>query len=97
MKSQKSVSTYYDLELEKLITEVNSNNHKLVLLQFPDGLKYYAKEVIDKLRASTKAEYFIYFGTCFGACDVPTYLKELNFTLCVQWGHAVYIKNKVMW
>lgn len=97
MKTKESVSTYYDLELKKLIDEVNSNNHKLVLLQFPDGLKYYAKEVIDELRIKTKAEYFIYFGTCFGACDVPTSLKELDFTLCVQWGHAVYIKNKEMW
>ena len=89
--------TYYDLEIEKLVEDVNTNKNKLVLLQFPDGLKYYAKEIVDELREKTKAEYFIYFGTCFGACDVPMHLKEMNFDLCVQWGHAVYVKKKEMW
>jgi len=90
-------STYYDLEVEKLIHEVNKKNHKLILLQFPDGLKYYSKEVVDELRKNTKAEFFIYFGTCFGACDIPLHLKELEFDLCIQWGHATFIKTKEMW
>jgi 2-(3-amino-3-carboxypropyl)histidine synthase len=97
MISEKKYSTYYDLELDKLATEVNSKEHKLVVLQFPDGLKYYAKEVVDELREKTTAEYFIYFGPCFGACDVPLHLKDLKFDLCVQWGHSVYIKRKDMW
>ena len=97
MQKEKKYSTYYDLELEKLAEEVNSKKHKLVVLQFPDGLKYYAKEVVDELKEKTKAEYFIYFGPCFGACDVPLHLKELNFDLCVQWGHSVYIKRKQIW
>ena len=47
---KESVSTYYDLEIEKLITQINKDKNKLVLLQFPDGLKYYSKEVVDILR-----------------------------------------------
>jgi len=96
----KKYSTYYDLELDKLSKEIIDNNFKLVVLQFPDGLKYYAKEVVDELRKNTKdiqTEFFIYFGTCFGACDVPLHLKHLDFDLCVQWGHSVYVKNKEMW
>ncbi len=94
---QESVSTYYDLELDKLIEQINKDKSKLVLLQFPDGLKYYSKEVVDTLREKTDAEYFSYFGTCYGACDVPLHLKEMKFDLCVQWGHSVYIKRKDMW
>lgn len=90
-------STYYNLEVEKLIEDINKNNYKLVLLQFPDGLKYYSKEVVDELRANTKAEFFIYFGTCFGACDIPLHLKDLGFELNVQWGHSVYVKRSQMW
>ena len=93
----KSYSSYYDLELEELVDEINENNFDLVLLQFPDGLKYYAKEVVDELRDKTKAEFFIYFGTCFGGCDIPFYLKNFGFKLCVQWGHSEYIKRKEMW
>jgi len=90
-------STYYDLEVEKLSNEINEKEYKLVLLQFPDGLKYYAKEVVDELRERTKSEYFIYFGTCFGACDIPMHLESLGFDLNVQWGHSVYVKKKEMW
>ncbi len=90
-------SEFYDLELDKLIDGINKDGNKLVLLQFPDGLKYYSKEVVDVLREKTDAEFFIYFGACFGACDVPLHLKDLGFDLCVQWGHSVYIKRKEMW
>lgn len=97
MSKENSYSTYYDLELDKLADTINKNNYKLVLLQFPDGLKYYSKEVVDELRKKTKAEFFSYFGPCFGGCDVPLHLKDLGFELCVQWGHSVYIKKKEMW
>ncbi len=96
--SEAKYSTYYDLELDKLALEINTNKNKLVVLQFPDGLKYYAKEVVDELNSKTKdVDYFIYFGPCFGACDVPLHLKDLKFDLCVQWGHSVYVKKKEMW
>lgn len=91
------VSTYYELNLKELVEDINKNSHKKVLLQFPDGLKYYAKEVVDYLREKTKAEFFIYFSTCFGACDIPYHLSSLNFDLCVQWGHSTYQKREVMW
>lgn len=93
-------STYYDLELDILVEQIKKNENKKIVLQFPDGLKYYAKEVIDYLQSQLKNEdvvFFSYFGPCFGACDVPLHLKLLNFDLCVQWGHSVYIKRKGMW
>lgn len=93
----KSYSTYYDLELPKLIEQINKHENKLVLLQFPDGLKYYFHEIVDELEKNTHAQFFTYFGPCFGACDVPLHLKELDFDLCVQWGHSVYVKKKEMW
>lgn len=92
-----SYSTYYDLELTKLIKQINTEKKQLVLLQLPDGLKYYSKEIVDILRKETKAQFFTYFGTCFGACDIPQHLEVLGFDLCVQWGHSVYIKKKEMW
>lgn len=94
---KKSYSTYYDLEIDQLIEEINTNKHKLILLQFPDGLKYYAKEIIDELQTKTKAQPIVYFGTCFGACDLPLHLDKLNFDLCVQWGHSTFLKTKGMW
>lgn len=88
---------FYDLEVEKIVEEVIKNCYKLVLLQFPDGLKQYANEVVDELESKTDASFFIYFGSCFGACDVPIHLKDLGFDLCVQFGHAKFVKDKEMW
>lgn len=91
------ISTNYDLEIENLVSEINSNNYKLILLQFPDGFKHYSKKIVDYLRENTKSEYIIYFGSCFGACDVPIHLDKIGFDLCVQWGHNEFIKKKEMW
>ena len=92
-------SSYYDLEVDNLANEIIKNNYKLVLLQFPDGLKYYGHEVIDYLRekASGSCEFFIYMGSCFGACDIPLHLKDLGFDLCVQWGHNEFKKTQEGW
>ncbi len=77
----------YDLELDKVIFKIKKENAKLVLLQFPDGLKPYATAVVDyleeKLNCSerkNKVGFLIWFGDCFGACDVPVLGKELCTT-----------------
>lgn len=89
----------YDLELEKVISEINNlkvtrkNKSKLVLLQFPDGLKPYATAVVDYLRDKTNSEFLIWLGSCYGACDTPTGIEHLKpkVDLVIQFGH-----NKLM-
>jgi len=75
----------YDLELEKAVSKIKSEKAKLVLLQFPDGLKPYATAVVDYLEdklapkgvhsvkedINTECKFLIWFGDCFGACDTP--------------------------
>ena len=79
----------YDLELGKIISEIKKTKAKLVLLQFPDGLKPYATAVVDYLREKTNAEFLIWLGSCYGACDLPTRIEKLNpkIDLTVQFGH----------
>lgn len=79
----------YDLELEKIISEIKKTKAKLVLLQFPDGLKLYATAVVDYLREKTKAEFLIWLGSCYGACDVPAGIEKLKpkVDLFFQFGH----------
>ena len=99
MKSEKndSYTKYYNLEIDNLIKEINKNSYQKVLLQFPDGLKRFAKNIIDDLKLETKASYYIYFGTCYGGCDIPLHLTNMKFNLCVQWGHTNYIKKENIW
>ena len=51
------VQEKYDLELEKIISEIKKKKAKLVLLQFPDGLKQSATAIVDFLKERTEAEF----------------------------------------
>jgi 2-(3-amino-3-carboxypropyl)histidine synthase len=79
----------YDLELNKVISKIKKEKAKLVLLQFPDGLKPYATAVVDFLEKETDAEFLIWIETCFGACDTPTGIEKLKpkIDLVIQFGH----------
>jgi 2-(3-amino-3-carboxypropyl)histidine synthase len=79
----------YDLELERTVIEIKKSKAKLVLLQFPDGLKPYATSVVDFLENKTDAEFLIWFGSCYGACDIPIGLERIKpkIDLVIQFGH----------
>lgn len=83
MKTIEELEKIYDLELDRIISGINNlpsrcgakvtrkKKAKLVLLQFPDGLKVYATAVVDYLEEKVNARFLIWFGSCFGACDTP--------------------------
>ncbi len=79
----------YDLELERVVSEIRSSKARMVLLQFADGLKIYATSVVDYLEKKTGAEFMIYLGSCFGACDYPVGLEDLKpkIDMIIQFGH----------
>ena len=80
----------YDLELDVVVDKIKKNKAKLILLQFPDGLKQYATAVVDYLQEKTKAEFLIWLDNCFGACDTPVGIEKLKpkIDLVIQFGHS---------
>jgi len=83
----------YNYDLNKIRNKLNNKNCKFVLLQFPDGFKIYSNEIYDILsKEFPNVDFFIYFGTCFGACDLPLGIPKLD--LIVQFGHTRFIKEK---
>ena len=89
-KKIQDINENYCLELEKIISKIKKRKYKLILLQFPDGLKPYATTIVDYLGEKTNAEFLIWMGSCFGACDIPTGLENLKkkIDLLVQFGHS---------
>jgi len=94
-KTMEELCGKYDLELEKIISKIKKSKAKLVLLQFPDGLKPYATAVVDFLEKYTKdarrsVEFLIWFGSCYGACDTPKGLENIKpkIDLVIQFGHS---------
>ncbi len=79
----------YDLELDAIIKKIKSSKAKLVLLQFPDGLKPYATIIVDYLEEKTSSEFLIWLGSCYGACDTPILPKDIKkkIDLVIQFGH----------
>ena len=92
-KKSKELNENYQLELEKIILKIKKKRAKLVLLQFPDGLKPSATTIVDYLREKTNAEFLIWFGSCFGACDLPTGLENMKIDLTIQFGHNELMPN----
>jgi len=76
----------YDLEEQRVIELVKSNNAKKVCLQFADGLKKDSKKIYNKLK--TICDIYLWGSTCFGSCDTPDILKNYNFDLIIQFGHS---------
>jgi 2-(3-amino-3-carboxypropyl)histidine synthase len=76
----------YELELERVVSEIKNNGAKSVLVQLPDGLKPWGLVIADYLSERCDAEVRVWLGTCFGACDLP----DSDSDLVVQFGHAAW-------
>jgi len=93
-KTIKELQEEYDLELERIEETIKREKAKKVLLQFPDGLKPYAITIVDYLQERMRdVVFFIWLGSCFGACDIPP-VKEKDFDLIVQFGHSPWNYDK---
>lgn len=93
----KEIEKDYDLELDKVISKIKNKRARLVLLQFPDGLKPYATVIVDYLKKALKGsvKFLIWMGSCFGACDIPFGLESIRpkIDLVIQFGHNEMIPN----
>ena len=84
----------YDLELERVASEIKKQKAKLVCIQLPDGLKNKATEIADFLGKNTSAKILIWMSTCFGACDTPNLDKvRPKVDMLIQFGHSKWIKK----
>lgn len=75
----------YNLEVNKIKKYILETNPKSVLIQLPDGLKPFATEILDKINDG-KRDFFIWAGSCFGACDIP----NAKVDLIIQFGHIAF-------
>jgi len=87
----------YELEEEKIIAHIKKKGKKLVMLQLPDGLKREAEHLVPRIEKATGATVLLWFGTNFGACDLPVSVRTLGVDLVVAFGHNVYVKDVEGW
>ena len=83
----------YNLELEKIATEIKNQKAKKVLIQLADGLKPEAGKIADEIEKNTGAEVLIWFGSCYGACNLPVGTERIGIDLIIQFGHTKFNKE----
>lgn len=85
------IQKQYDLELDKVVSTIKKQNSKCVLLQLPDGLKPYATELAEIIQKKLpKVQILVWFGSCFGACDLPLQAENAGVDLIIQFGHSAW-------
>ena len=76
------------MDLDRVISKINSKDVKNVGLQFPEGLKMQAIKIARKIESETDATVIISGDPCFGACDVSDYKMKGSVDLIVHYGHT---------
>ena len=82
----------YDFDEERLFREIEIKKPRRVLLQFPEGLRRYSVEIVDKLRDRFRdVEFVISAEPSWGACDVADDEAQLvGADLIAHFGHTPY-------
>ncbi|MDA0842999.1 MAG: diphthamide biosynthesis enzyme Dph2 [archaeon] len=79
----------HDFQLKDLIEKIQSNDHRLVALQVPEGLKMQALEMMDAIESETSAKIVLAADPCYGACDlVHDKMKLMGVELVAHMGHS---------
>ncbi|MFW5852490.1 MAG: diphthamide synthesis protein [Nanoarchaeota archaeon] len=83
----------YNIEIDKLVKEIENRNAKNILIQLPDGLKPKAEEIVNAVESRTGANAYIWLGGCFGACDLPLGVDDMGIDLMFAFGHNIFRKE----
>ena len=78
----------YNMDLDKVISKIQSKDVKTVGLQFPEGLKMHAVKIAHRIEEETDAIVIISGDPCYGACDVSDYKMKDSVDLIIHYGHT---------
>ena len=71
----------HDFQLDDLVERIKDNDHRLVALQVPEGLKMQALEMMDSIEADSEAKVVLAADPCYGACDlVHDKMRTVSYT-----------------
>ncbi len=79
----------HDFQLEDLVERIKENDHRLVALQVPEGLKMQALEMMDEIEHGSMAKVVLAADPCYGACDlVHDKMRMMGVELVAHMGHS---------
>ncbi len=87
----------YDLELDRVVSEIKERDAGTVLLQLPDGMRPFAFQLVEAIEKSTGANVFLSGDSCYGACDIAlSQAEQLGVDLIVHYGHTPMVRHPGM-
>jgi len=79
----------HDFQLDDLVERIKDNDHRLVALQVPEGLKMQALEMMDAIEDESSAKVVLAADPCYGACDlVHDKMRMMGVELVAHMGHS---------
>ena len=94
-KGIKYLTDKYDIDFDEIASRIKEKNYDKIAIQIPDGFKMHALEISDLLHKKTGAEVYIWGGSAYGACDIPTGLEKLGIKMIIQFGHAKFRADEI--
>ena len=82
----------YDLEIERIKKIIRKKEYKSVCIHVPDGLKIFIP-LIHKSLKDTDADIYVWYGTNYGACDIPKGIEGVVDAF-ITFGHSRFIKSE---
>ena len=80
----------YDLELEKVVKEIQKSKAKKILIQLGEGLKPRAAEIQEHIQKNVpECKIHFWLNSCYGKCDIPGIIDSKNndYDMLIQFGH----------
>ena len=79
----------HDFQLDDLVERIKDNDHRLVALQVPEGLKMQALEMMYSIEEDSEAKVVLAADPCYGACDlVHDKMRMMGVELVAHMGHS---------
>ncbi|MCL4391668.1 MAG: diphthamide synthesis protein [Candidatus Parvarchaeota archaeon] len=78
----------YDIDFDGIIDSIKEKKYDKVAIQVPDGFKLHALDIADVISKNSGAEVYIWGGSTYGACDIPSGLGKFGIKAVIQFGHA---------
>lgn len=86
----------YNLELDRVVSEITARKASRVLLQLPDGMRPFAYQLEAAINQSTGATVMLSGDSCYGSCDIASrQAEELGADLVIHYGHSVMVDSSV--
>ncbi|MEM0359950.1 MAG: diphthamide biosynthesis enzyme Dph2 [Candidatus Diapherotrites archaeon] len=84
-----------EFSIESTINAILQKKPKILLLQFPEGLKTETVKIAREIEKKTGTKTVSIIEPCYGACDLPLQeMKTLKADLAIHFGHTQFMKSK---